>query len=146
MFKNTHNITADIVSLICLLFCMFSCFVLLKLRALGYGTIMIFMICFISLLRIERGSITCIKSAVTLQRMASVYVSVCSYARIRSQTLTHTLGVRQAYVVYVPNTLTYVGVRFWTCSKLISVCERIEYTLLIRQPYARHTLDTLDIR
>ena len=78
-------------------------------------------------------------------------ISVCERMLIRW----YTLVVRYAYVVYVPNTLTYAGERclirrdqliFWTCSKFISVYKCIEYTLLKRQPYARHTLDTLDIR
>jgi len=45
-----------------------------------------------------------------VQSHYSVCISVCSYARIRSQTLIYvrgTLGIRR----YVPNTLTYVGVR-----------------------------------
>ena len=56
--------------------------------------------------------------------------------------------------MYVAHTLAYVGVRCYMqrlnniLDMLIffSVCERIDNTLLIRPSYARHTLNTLDIR
>jgi len=50
------------------------------------------------------------------------------------------------YVLYVQQTLTYVGVHLVThrgkidFSQLISVCEHMTYTFLIRSPYARATL------
>ena len=44
----------------------------------------------------------------------SVYDQTLAYADIRQEYARHTLGVRQAYVVYVPNTLTYVSVRCYT--------------------------------
>jgi len=81
-------------------------------------------------------------------------ISVCQRMIIRSYTQIYvrgTLGIRRARS-------SYAGIRrwtslygeakiiFWTCSKIFSVCERIDYTLLIRSSYARHTLDTLGIR
>jgi len=74
------------------------------------------------------------KSAVTLKRMESAYASVCSYARILSQTLIYvrrTVGIRRVRSEYADIrrcTLCYTqrpNYYFWTCSKFISVCERI---------------------
>ena len=58
---------------------------------------------------LKNNLVSAYKSAVTLKRMASAYASV------RLQTLIQgwgTLSNDKAYVSYVPNTLTYVGVRF----------------------------------
>jgi len=86
--------------------------------------------------------------------MALTYASVCSYVRIRSQTPIYgmgTLGIRRIRSSYADIRLctlcyTQISNDFWTCSKFISVCERIDDTVLIRLLYARHSLDTLDIR
>ena len=82
-------------------------------------------------------------------------ISVCQIVIIRSHILCrYILGVRQAYLVYGPITLTNVGVRFntlmlnmfWTWSTFSSVCERIAYAILMRSPYTRQYLNKLDIR
>jgi len=81
-------------------------------------------------------------------------ISVCQRMVIRSYTQIYgrgTLGIRRvrsSYAGILRCTLLYAEAKifFWTCSKFFSVCERIDYTLLIRSPYARHTLDTLGIR
>jgi len=75
--------------------------------------------------------------------MASTFVS--------SHTLIYiigTLGIRHVRYKYVCEVCGIHTDRlmFWTCSEFFSVCERIECTLLIRLPYVRQTLDTLDIR
>ena len=72
----------------------------------------------------------------------TAYANVCSYAHMYTLALA---DIRLEYVVYVPNTLTYVGIRcvdefaeaniFLDMFKFISVCERITYvthTLTIR--------------
>jgi len=72
---------------------------------------------------------------------------------IRSYTQIYVRGslsirrVRSSYAGIRRWTLLYAEAKiiFWTCSKLFSVCERIDNTLLIRSSYARHTLDTLGI-
>ena len=62
-----------------------------------------------------------------------------------------TLGIRRVSSSYAGKrrcTLLYAEAKimFWTCSKIFSVCKRINNTLLIRSSYARHTLDTLGSR
>ena len=78
------------------------------------------------------------QSAVTLQRVTSS--SVCVYVDIRFGYVRHTTYVDVRCVIRRSQII------FSTCSKFISVCERIEYTLFIRLLYALHTLDTLFIR
>jgi len=75
---------------------------------------------------------------------------------IRSQTLIYgrdTLGIRRVRSEYADiRRFTYRVIRrdqiiFWTCSKFISVCERIyvTHTLTIRTAYAGYARHTLDI-
>jgi len=68
---------------------------------------------------------TATSSAVTLKRMTSAYASVRSYTSIRR----YRLGIRNAYVVYVPITMAYVGVPCYTQRRTyLSVCERKIYS------------------
>ena len=90
-------------------------------------------------------------------------ISVCermlmntfAYARKRW----YMLGVRSAYVVYVPKTLTYVGVRcvirrdrivFWTMFKIYQYMRAyriyVTHTLAIRTAYAGFARHTLKLR
>ena len=91
------------------------------------------------------------------QRMQA-YAHTLAYARKRS----YTLGVKQAYVEYIPNTLTYVGV----CCVIrrdqiyflgmLKIYQRmrayriyVTHTLTILTAYTRyasHTLNTLKVR
>ena len=67
-------------------------------------------------------------------------ISVCQRMTIRSYTQIYgrgTLGIRRVRSSYAgirQCTLLYAEAKiiFWTCSKIFSVCERIDYTLLIR--------------
>jgi len=79
-------------------------------------------------------------------------ISVCQRIIIRSYTQIYvrgTLGIRRVRSSYAGIrrfTLLYAEDKkvFWTCSKIFSVCQRIDNTLLIRSSYARHTLNTLN--
>ena len=73
--------------------------------------------------------------------MASAYASVCSYARIRSQTLIYvrgTLGIRRV----CSNLLTYVGVRciIYAEIKLFLDMFKIYQRLRAYRIYVTHTL------
>jgi len=80
-------------------------------------------------------------------------ISVCQRMIIRSYTQICVLGtlgihlVRSSYAGIRRCTSLYAEAKifFWTWSKIFSVCERIDNTLLKRSSYARHTLDTLGI-
>jgi len=99
-------------------------------------------------------------NAVTLQRMTSVYASVCPYAPIRSHTQiyvrgTCTLGIRRVHSKYAHIrrcTLCYAQSRndlldmFKNYQRMRAYSIYVTHTLDIRYAYARHTFNTLKVR
>jgi len=105
------------------------------------------------LIRVNRKRCLCLKCSHT----TAYDISVCQRMTIRSYTQIYVMGtlgirrVRSSYAGIRRCTSLYAEAKiiFWTCSKIFCVCERIDNTLLIRSSYAgyaRHTLNTLDIR
>jgi len=96
-----------------------------------------FILCYILTLQFVLHTYTSFCVKVTLQRMASAFSSVCSYARTRSQTLIYvrgTLGIPRIRSEYDDiRRCSFVIRRDQINFKdFISVCQHIKYTLLSR--------------
>jgi len=117
-----------------------------------------FILCYIRIFHFVLHTSTSFCVKVTLQRIASAYASVCSYARTRSQTLIYdrcTLGIRRIRYEYADiRRCSFVirrdQINFKDMYKLYQRLQTykiyVTHTLTIRTAYAgyaRHTLNTL---